>query len=379
VIHVTVARGGLAIVVFCAATFMTAAPALADAAPPVRPGDTVGVPSGAVRDVFIEHEDLSMDLSSLNAANPNDQRRATVVATYSLRNDGGEKGIDLVFVTASRSVAGVQVLLDGAPLAAAVGQLDRIPASWNPPNATPDLQGGPDLPYTVDRPAGLTFHVDLSPGRHSMMTSYDAVPGQYSGDAEADTPVSWQLAFVLSLARQWEGFGDLALTVRVPPGWPAAVRPSLTRRGDLLTGDFSGVPADSIGVTTRMPLPPDFRSIAWTWGVRAVIVLGILVGLLGARTVRWPFSLVVLVVAPLLAVALAFDVAYGEGLRSAAVPVAQQSWYGAKGAGIESLLQLPAALVAGMFLGLLGVGIGMGAGTAWRALRHSGSSAGGVP
>jgi hypothetical protein len=201
-----------------------------------------------------------------------------------------------------------------------------------------------------------------------MTTSYQALPTRNSGDAEADAPVWWQLAFVLSPARQWEGFGDLTLTVRVPSGWSAAVRPSLTRSGDVLTGHFQGVPADSIGVTARMPLPPDFRFIAWTWGMLAVIVLSVLVGLIGARLVRWPGALVILGAAPIFALALAIVVGYGEQLRSAGVPVAQQSWFGAKGVGIESFVQVPAALVAGLVLGLFGVGVGMGGGAAWRAL-----------
>jgi hypothetical protein len=52
----------------------------------------------------LHQPDGTMDLSGLNPANPSDQPRATVLATYSLRNDGVVRGIDLVFVTASQSV-----------------------------------------------------------------------------------------------------------------------------------------------------------------------------------------------------------------------------------------------------------------------------------
>lgn len=362
----TVARHFVAIAASFVAAFLTAAPALADAAAPIAPGDTVGVPSGPTQNVFIEHEDLSMDLSGLNPSNRNVQPVATVIAKYSLRNDGPAQGIDLVFVTASQSVAAVHVLLDGAPVLAAVGPLGPVPPSWQPPHGTPDVQGGPDLPYEVDRPVGLTFHVDLGLGRHTMMTSYQAVPTKLSGNAADDAPIWWQLAFVLSPARQWKGFGDLALTVRVPHGWQAAVRPTLTRQGDALAGDFTGVPADSIGVTTRMEPPPDWRSLAWKWGMLAVVVSSTLIGCLGARLIKWPVSLALLGASPVFAVGLAIMLGIAESFRSASVPFAQQSWTGGKGAGLASFVQVPAAFVAGLFIGVFGLAMGIVAGVAWR-------------
>ncbi len=199
-----------------------------------------------------------------------------------------------------------------------------------------------------------------------MTTRYRAFPTKNSGNAEDAAPVWWQLAFVLSPARQWKGFGELDLTVTVPSGWQAAVRPNLTRRGDVLTGHFSGIPGDSIGLTTRMPLPPDWRTMAWDWGMLGVLILSALLGCIGARLIPWPASIAMLGAAPLFAVSLAIVVGYGEGLRSASVPVAQQSWFGARGVGLASLVQVPAALVAGLFIGLLGLALGIVAGVAWR-------------
>ena len=356
----------LAIAAASAATILTAGPARADAASPWRPGDPVGVPTGAVQDVFIEHENLSMDLSGLNPSNPNVQPMAAIVATYALRNDGVAKGIDLVFVTASRDVRGVGVVLDGIAIPAEVGPLGPVPASWKPPYGTPDPLGGPDFPYQVNSVAGLTFHIDLGPGRHTMSTQYQASPMVNSGNALDNAPVWWQLAFVLSPARQWKGFGDLDVSVRVPSGWQVAVRPGLSRQGDVLGGHFDGIPADSIGVTTRMPLPPDWRGIAWNRGLLGVLVFSVIAGLAGARLIRWPLTLALFAGSPMFPISLAVVVGYAEALRSDSIPTAQQSWFGAKGVPLASFVQIPAALVAGLVLGLFGLSIGIVIGAIWR-------------
>src|SRR5258708_32731654 len=168
--------GLLSVAAACAATILMAGPALADAASPWSPGDPVGVPSGAVQDVFIEHEDLSMDLSGLNASNRDGRPTAAIGATYTLRNDGDATGIDLIFITASNDVSSVKVVLDGAAIPAKVGPLVPVPPSWMPPRGTPSLRGGPDLPYSVYTAAVLTFPIFLGPGRHTMVTRYQAPP-----------------------------------------------------------------------------------------------------------------------------------------------------------------------------------------------------------
>lgn len=356
----------LAIAAASVAMILTAQPSLADAAPPISPGDPVGVPSGAVQDVFIEHEDLTMDLSSLSTYIPYRGMRTAVQATYQLRNDGAAKGIDLVFVTASQNVAGVQVVLDGQTVDATLGPLGPVPASWMPPTGTPPLQAGPDIPYGVDRPAGLTFRIGLSSGRHTLMTSYQAAPTQYSGDAYAYEPHFWQLAFVLSPARQWEGFGDLAVTVRVPSGWPAAVRPALVRSGDALTGHFDGIPANAIGVTTRMPTPPDWTRAGWLAGSFVAAIGSVIAGWLFGRPRRWPL---LLGLGPILVGFPAILVSASLQMRYDGIPAGQESWFGAKGVGFAALGQTFEALVVGLILGQVGLVVGAGTWAAWRKVR----------
>jgi hypothetical protein len=315
--------------------------------------------------VFIEHEDLTMDLSAMNTAGQTYAAPAAqVVASYRLRNDGSDRGIDLVFVTASQHVSSVHVMLDGRPVSAGLGPLGPIPSSWMPPAGTPAIAGGPDLPYSVDRPAGLTFHIDLSAGEHTLVTSYEAAPAEYSGDASAYEPHYWQLAFVLSPARQWEGFGDLAVTVRVPPGWPAAVRPGLSRRGDALSGLFTGIPADSIGISTRMPLPPDRTPAAWILGLAAALVLSAIAGWFFVRPTRWPG---LMVAAPVLAFIPATVVYAALQARYYSIPSGQLSWWDGKLLFFGQLGQALYAFIAGAIVGEAGVFVGVGA---WAARRR---------
>lgn len=330
-----------------AVTLLMPATGLADAAPPWQPGDAVGAPSGAVKDVFIEHENLSMDLTGLNGFEQGAER-ANVVASYTLRNDGAQRGVDLVFVTASTDVTGGEVTFDGQQVTGVSGPMGSAPPSWMPPAGTPPLSSGPDIPYEVDRPVAITFHIELGQGLHQLRTRYRALPAQYSGDATAYEPHYWQLAFVLSPARQWEGFGSLDVRIQVPAGWSAAVRPGLTRQGDVFSGSFSGIPSDAIAVTTRMPLGYDQTRTGWIIGLTALIVLALLLGFVAGRA-GWQLMVIsLLVFAPTLAVVLAGFVGTVAAVGHYAIPPAQQSWFGAKGVPFIWVWETTKALFVGI-------------------------------
>ena len=337
-----------------AVALLSAVPAAADAAPPYTPGDPVGVPSGPVKDVFIEHEDLSMDLTGVAGSIPagsSDDRTVLVVARYTLRNDGPARGVDLVFVTSSLAVPRSNVLFDHSPVASAAGPLGSVPPSWMPPHGTPSLDGGPDLDYYVGQPVAITFHVEMSAGRHTMETQYSAVPAQESGYS---VPRAWQLAFVLSPARQWGGFGDLNLSVKVPSGWDATVRPGLRRAGNVLSGHFTGIPSDAIAITTRMPNPIDLTSAGWVVGSVLVLASAVAIGwFLGSR-IGW-FTLLL---SPLFAIALAVVVAMGASYHNALIPYDQASWSEAKGNALGVVIDVVLALFAGFVIGAIGLAAG---------------------
>ena len=255
------------------------------------------------------------------------------------------------------------------PVAATLGPLGPVPASWMPPAGTPALQAGPDVPYGVDRPAGLTFQVFLIYGRHTLNARYRAVP-----TAVQRRPLLLRAALLAawrSCSRPHdggEGFGDIAVTVRVPPGWPAAVRPALVRTGDALTGHFDGIPADAIGVTTRMPLPPDWTQVGWVVSVSVVVIVGLIavgcsaVGAAGRRFWAWHYCW---------SVSPRSSSPFLEQMRSDSVPPGQMSWWGAKGVGFAAIAHTLVAFVVGLILSQVALAAGATTSAAGRKVRHA--------
>src|SRR5206468_1311808 len=82
------------------------------AAPPepytVRAGSAAGEAMGGLRDVFIEHETLRLDLRPLE-----DGRPARVDAAYRVRNDGAARALDLLFVANGLARGAATVTVDG--------------------------------------------------------------------------------------------------------------------------------------------------------------------------------------------------------------------------------------------------------------------------
>lgn len=286
------------ILALLAAALAPPLPVAANAAPPWRPGDLVGEPTGAVAQVAIVRETLAIDLRPLA-----ERRAAIVEAAYALRNDGPATRAELVFVAAA--LAGhwsvccseddpggsgappdpPRVTLDASEVPSATRPLGARPAAWEEPKTTPGLAGDPaDLFYqagTVPGAAGptqtLAFAVDLGPGPHTLRVRYAARPSYQAGLAPART---WQLGYVLAPARQWATFGGLDVTVALPAGWDAASRPALGRDGDTLRGAFAGLPADALAVTTRAPGPLEVHPgpLAWLAGLLAVAGAAVAMG-----------------------------------------------------------------------------------------------------
>jgi hypothetical protein len=108
----------------------------------------------------------------------------------------------------------------------------------------------------------------------------------------------WQVAYVLAPARQWASFGDLSVRVQLPPGWRARAVPDLTRSGDILEGQFSGLPADSLVMSASFPVDAHVMSIPEWMAPQWPLFLGLLlITVVGAVAVprftnqRWVFIL----------------------------------------------------------------------------------------
>lgn len=215
---------------------------------PTWGGDPAGEPIGMI-DVAIEREELVIDLRAV------EQRDglASVSATYHLANRGDAKSLDLVFASGA-DMRDFRVTLDGAAIATRFGALATLPDSWQPPNNTP-LPGGGVIGYSLEpdrkRMRGsASFTLAIPPGKHVLAVAYHADPLHHHGGLPV---IAHQLAYVLSPARTWAGFGGLAVTIHVPASWEAAVAPDMPRDGDTFTATFASIPADAIGITVHAP------------------------------------------------------------------------------------------------------------------------------
>jgi hypothetical protein len=247
------------------------------AAPPpertVHAGSPLGEPAGGLKDVFIEHETLRIDLRPLADAKP-----VWVEATYRVRNDGAARPIDLLFVANGLARGRSTVTVDGTPVPATPGAAGALPASWRPPATTPSLAPADaprrdPLPYQPMSEGTLSFRAPLPSGRHEIRVRYPAEATAYS--VNELTPV-WQLGYVLAPAREWAGFGGADVRIDLPRGWKASTNdPSLRREGDVLAATWKQVPEDALAISVQKPEPGSGK---WYLLVFA-LSLGVLAGL----------------------------------------------------------------------------------------------------
>lgn len=269
--------------------------ALANMANPVKEGSAIGEPSGDLKSIRIEREQLTLDLRPLAQGSP-----AVIEAIYKVRNEGEGRTIELIFVANAMTADGGGVWLDEQAVASQSAEAKALPESWQPPKTTPSIEGDTPLSYHADKKGAITFRLALTPGQHVIRVRYQA---QATAHSTSKSPnVYWQLGYVLSPARQWAGFGGLDAKVLLPAGWKAASAPAMKREGDSLTGTWNELPADAIALTVQSPpassaLYTVLKGLVFIFGLMVCLALGwFMGGWLGRRrrTSAWalPLSLI---------------------------------------------------------------------------------------
>ncbi|MCA9792125.1 MAG: hypothetical protein KC910_10035 [Candidatus Eremiobacteraeota bacterium] len=216
-------------------------PAAANMASPWQRGDAVGEPVGALADLHVRHERLTLDLTSLSQRNG----RAHITAVYEIENTAGPKSPELLFV--SLALDKCQVSLDGQPLQAERVEVNEAPPNWSPPERVPSLDGETTNSVYEDGLGGLRFRPQLTPGKHQLEVSYECLPGAYHPTDRVYR--EHQLVYLLSPAKAWASFGTLEIAVSLPAGFEQTSNLKLERQGDQLTGKFEGLPADYLALT----------------------------------------------------------------------------------------------------------------------------------
>jgi hypothetical protein len=239
----------------------------------LRPGSVAGEAMGGLRDVFIEHETLRIDLRPLGKGRP-----VLVEAVYRVRNDGAARALDLLFVADGLARGASTVTVDGRPVASRPGAAGALPPSWRPPATTPSFDSaGATLLYEPRRTGTLAFRAQLPAGRHEIRVRY---PADATVTSVNDLTPVWQLGYVLAPAREWGGFGGMEVRIEAPLGWRVLTEPTLREEGGALVGAWNGIPADALSISAQQPEPEAGR---WylLWGVLTAA------GLAGIGWIGW--------------------------------------------------------------------------------------------
>ncbi|MEM6835981.1 MAG: hypothetical protein AAF609_03915 [Cyanobacteria bacterium P01_C01_bin.120] len=225
-------------------------PAIANMANPEQPGDLLTEPWADVANLDIQHEDLILDLRSVE-----DDVLAEITATYLINNPGTATTVPLLFVTPGLKMGAV-VLDNQQAIAAAPTDAPAIPEAWNRREFSQPLKG-------------LRFNVPLGSGEHSITVDYQGLPSR----SDVDLYRQYVLEYWLAPALQWRSFGTLTVDVFAPSDWETMLTPNLNLiEPGHWQQTFEGLPSDVLTVNARPLLSPPVRILRLVCRVGGVVI-----------------------------------------------------------------------------------------------------------
>ncbi|MEM6518626.1 MAG: hypothetical protein AAF722_04740 [Cyanobacteria bacterium P01_C01_bin.70] len=274
---------------------LAACPATANMANPEQSGDLLTEPWTDVANLDIQHEDLVLDLRSLE-----DNFLAEITATYLIDNPGAATTVPLLFAAPGLEIGSV-VLDNQQAIAATPTETLTIPEDWDTKDFLRPLKG-------------LRFEVPLSPGEHTITVNYQGAP---SSD-DVDLYRQYTLEYWLAPALQWRSFGTLTVDVLAPLRWETIVKPQLSLIAPAhWQQTFEGLPSDVLTVSARpllSPLVGILRLVCQVGGVAiAFVVTFWLYRWLGRLSQQQNWSSSWLVLAFLLVIPLSVPLFWGCG------------------------------------------------------------------
>ncbi len=236
----------------------------ANMAAPSQGGNVSAEPSG-LENIFILRENLTIDFRPLGAMQSvMDDKNVLVEAIYEVENKGIDKALRLVFTVGTRKVEDFEILIDDKKIERTeVLEIANLPENWQPPTETP-WQNGKKLMYNPSRSLtkSVVFSLTIPSGKHTLKAKYKSEAAVYSNLGKMK---AFQFAYILAPAREWAGFGGLDVSIILPKDWNVESLPQMTRDGDVLKGNFTEIPADSLAITVQPPLPANYSLSAATF------------------------------------------------------------------------------------------------------------------
>lgn len=288
----------------------------ANMAAPSQGGNISGEPSG-LRDIFITHETLTIDMRPLGALKSvMDDRSVFVEAVYEVENKGEDKDLNLVFAVGSKETKDFRIFIDDKQIEKTeLIENEDLPEKWQAPRETP-WKNGKNLMYNPSEnlTESVAFSLTIPKGKHTLKASYRSEAATYLNLGKMK---AFQFAYILAPAREWAGFGGLDVNIYLPENWEVETSPQLKRDGEVLKGSFAQIPSDALAITVQPPLPPNYElfgtiydtlfilslfgfplflvifgwfkrrnlKLAWLWGIGFGILWGILVFISGFLSV----------------------------------------------------------------------------------------------
>lgn len=232
---------------FIILSFLVAPPSFANMANPMRLGDRAGEPSGELRKLHIERENLTLDLRPTAEKNP-----AKIEAHYFIRNDSSERSVDLVFVGVNIEDGNYEVLFDGVPVRTFVVADSILPKEWMLPDfVLNSFEKNSKYKSSKTQNNSLRFTLLVSSGKHTITVRYKAA---LRHNVSRLPVITWYCDYILSPAKQWASFGSLHTTVLLPEEWEAESTPGIIRKGDSLVGNWDIIPNNVLTVTLHVPI-----------------------------------------------------------------------------------------------------------------------------
>lgn len=220
--------------------------AWANLGPPSYGGQVTAEPIG-IEDIEITRETLTLDLRPIAQKD-----LAQVEAVYHLQNEGDEKQLDLLFALGTLGTENFQVWLNDQVITSQPAPNAPFPPNWEVPEYTPGIDNQP-LDYLRHSPpvTPMALTVTIPPRKQDLKVRYAA---QTATHLLGKPTIYHQFAYVLAPAKAWSAFGGLDVTIYLPPKWQVATTPEFTRKGDVLTGQFTELPGDAIALTMQAPI-----------------------------------------------------------------------------------------------------------------------------
>jgi hypothetical protein len=230
-------------------------------------GDRAATPLTTLAPAEILRETLRFDLTPLNTG-----QLGLVSATYQVRNPNPAIAADFLFI--SPGISSGTVTVNQTPVTAQPVLADDVALKFRDA-----LKRCSKFLATTAKSTYLQFRASLPQGEFPIQVDYQVRPSIYDGFTAYR---QYQVLYALAPAKDWQRFGSLDVSIKLPPGWQGSTNPAMTQSGDTLSGSFQGIPADLLTIDLQ---PSDGKAVEQRYNI--LLIAGLAIAFLLCLTLGW--------------------------------------------------------------------------------------------